>query len=97
KLLGEKLVGCRLSDGTAAIFDPRCPHRGADLFFGRNEENGLRCVYHGWKFAASTCRASPHFPIGNRISKTRCAPPPTHAKSAAASSGRIWGRPSASR
>ena len=29
---------------------PRCPHRGADLFFGRNEECGLRCVYHGWKF-----------------------------------------------
>jgi phthalate 4,5-dioxygenase oxygenase subunit len=50
KLLGEKLVAFRDSNGKAGMFDPRCPHRGADLFFGRNEEAGLRCVYHGWKF-----------------------------------------------
>ena len=50
KLLGEKLIALRDSSGKVALFDPRCPHRGADLFYGRNEECGIRCVYHGWKF-----------------------------------------------
>jgi phthalate 4,5-dioxygenase len=51
-LMSEKLVAFRASDGTVGLVDERCPHRGASLFFGRNEENGLRCVYHGWKFDA---------------------------------------------
>ena len=50
KLLGEKLVAFRNSKGKAGLVDERCPHRNASLFFGRNEEGGLRCVYHGWKF-----------------------------------------------
>ena len=50
KLLGEDFVAFRDSDGEVGIVVPRCPHRGADLFFGRNEECGLRCIYHGWKF-----------------------------------------------
>ena len=50
KLLSEKLVAFRDSSGRVGLFDERCPHRGASMFFGRNEENGLRCVYHGWKF-----------------------------------------------
>ncbi|MFM9967239.1 MAG: Rieske 2Fe-2S domain-containing protein [Burkholderiales bacterium] len=50
KLLGENLVAFRNSDGKVGLMDVRCPHRNASLFFGRNEENGLRCVYHGWKF-----------------------------------------------
>lgn len=49
-LLGEKLIGFRDSDGRAGVMDHRCPHRCASLFLGRNEENGIRCVYHGWKF-----------------------------------------------
>ena len=49
-LLGEKLVAFRDSTGRVGLFDERCPHRNASLFFGRNEEEGLRCVYHGWKF-----------------------------------------------
>jgi phenylpropionate dioxygenase-like ring-hydroxylating dioxygenase large terminal subunit len=49
-VLGEELVAFRDTDGRVGLIDPRCPHRGADLFFGRNEECGLRCVYHGWKF-----------------------------------------------
>ncbi len=49
-LLGEKLVAFRDSSGRTGIMDHRCPHRGASFFFGRNEENGIRCVYHGWKF-----------------------------------------------
>ena len=50
KLLGEDFIAFRDSDGEIGIVDARCPHRGANLFFGRNEECGLRCVYHGWKF-----------------------------------------------
>ena len=49
-LLGEKLIAFRDSSGRVGVFDHRCPHRCASLFFGRNEEGGIRCVYHGWKF-----------------------------------------------
>ncbi len=49
-ILGEELVAFRDSEGRLGLIDSRCPHRGANLFFGRNEECGLRCVYHGWKF-----------------------------------------------
>jgi len=50
RILGEDLLGFRDSDGRVGIIDPYCAHRGAPLFFGRNEERGLRCVYHGWKY-----------------------------------------------
>src|SRR6267142_1336913 len=50
KLLGEELVAFRDSRGRVGLLDERCPHRQASLFLGRNEECGLRCVYHGWKF-----------------------------------------------
>jgi phthalate 4,5-dioxygenase oxygenase subunit len=49
-ILGEKLIAFRDSSGRVGIMDHRCPHRCASLFVGRNEENGIRCVYHGWKF-----------------------------------------------
>src|SRR5262249_9876042 len=50
RLLGEDLIAFRDTSGTPALIANNCPHRGASLFFGRNEEGGLRCVYHGWKF-----------------------------------------------
>jgi nitrite reductase/ring-hydroxylating ferredoxin subunit len=50
RLLGENLIAFRDSSGRAGIIQNACPHRGASMFFGRNEEDGLRCVYHGWKF-----------------------------------------------
>jgi phthalate 4,5-dioxygenase oxygenase subunit len=50
RLLGEELVAFRASDGSIGLLDAFCPHRRAPMFFGRNEECGLRCVYHGWKF-----------------------------------------------
>jgi nitrite reductase/ring-hydroxylating ferredoxin subunit len=50
RLLGENLVAFRDTDGGVGLLGYHCPHRGAPLFFGRNEEHGLRCVYHGWKF-----------------------------------------------
>src|SRR5712692_214373 len=49
-LLGEGLVAYRDSKGRVGLLDRHCAHRGASLFFGRNEECGLRCVYHGWKY-----------------------------------------------
>lgn len=50
KVLREKLVAFRDTSGKVGLIEERCPHRGASMFFGRNEEQGLRCVYHGWKF-----------------------------------------------
>jgi nitrite reductase/ring-hydroxylating ferredoxin subunit len=50
RLLGENLVAFRDTQGRVGMLDELCPHRCASLWLGRNEENGLRCVYHGWKF-----------------------------------------------
>ena len=50
RVLGESLLAFRDSDGRVGLVDEFCPHRRVSLFFGRNEECGLRCVYHGWKF-----------------------------------------------
>lgn len=50
KLLGESLILFRDSEGRLALMDEFCPHRRASLYYGRNEECGVRCVYHGWKF-----------------------------------------------
>ena len=50
RLLGEDLVRFRDTHGQLGLIEEQCPHRGASLFYGRNEECGLRCTYHGWKF-----------------------------------------------
>jgi phthalate 4,5-dioxygenase len=50
RLLGEDFIAFRDTEGRVGIVEPRCSHRGVNLFFGRNEACGLRCVYHGWKF-----------------------------------------------
>ncbi|MEJ7929341.1 Rieske 2Fe-2S domain-containing protein [Ramlibacter sp. AN1015] len=49
-LLGEKLIAFRDTHGRVGVMDHMCPHRNASLFLGRNEEGGIRCIYHGWKF-----------------------------------------------
>src|SRR5262249_22209978 len=62
-LLGEKLVAFRDSAGRVGVMDHRCPHRCASLFLGRNEVNGIRCVYHGWKFdVEGRCVDMPNVP-----------------------------------
>jgi phenylpropionate dioxygenase-like ring-hydroxylating dioxygenase large terminal subunit len=53
RLLGEDLVAFRDTRGDVGLMAVNCPHRGASLFFGRNEECGLRCSYHGWKYDVS--------------------------------------------
>ncbi|MBI67147.1 MAG: (2Fe-2S)-binding protein [Chloroflexi bacterium] len=50
KLMGEDLLAFRNTKGDVGLIQSNCPHRWADLFFGRNEESGIRCTYHGWKF-----------------------------------------------
>jgi phthalate 4,5-dioxygenase len=62
-LLGEKLIAFRDSSGRVGVMDHRCPHRCASLFLGRNEENGIRCIYHGWKYdAEGNCVDMPNAP-----------------------------------
>ena len=53
RLLGENFVAFRATDGRLGFFDEKCPHRCASLALARNEGNGLRCIYHGWKFDVS--------------------------------------------
>jgi len=78
-LLGEKLVAFRTTSGEVGLVQENCPHRGASLFFGRNEEDGLRCVYHGWKFDTSgACVDMPSEPAeSNFRTKVRTAAYPT--------------------
>jgi phthalate 4,5-dioxygenase oxygenase subunit len=53
KLFGDQYVAFRATNGKVGFFDEACPHRGASLAIGRNEDNALRCIYHGWKFDVS--------------------------------------------
>jgi phthalate 4,5-dioxygenase len=63
RLLGERLVAFRDTNGTIGVLGEYCPHRGASLYFARNEDCGLRCVYHGWKYdATGQCVDMPNEP-----------------------------------
>src|SRR6058998_836180 len=63
RLMGENLIAFRTTSGAVGLMQNSCPHRGASMFFGRNEEEGLRCVYHGWKFdTAGNCMDMPSEP-----------------------------------
>src|SRR5262249_38587343 len=79
RLLGEDLIGFRTSAGSVGLIQNNCPHRGASLFFGRNEEAGLRCVYHGWKFDTSgACVDMPNEPAESDFkSKVKAVAYPT--------------------
>ena len=70
KLLGERLVAFRDTKGRVGLIDERCPHRTASMWFGRNEDCGLRCVYHGWKFDIDgTCTDLPSEPPGSTLQR----------------------------
>jgi phthalate 4,5-dioxygenase len=65
RIFGTPLVAFRDSEGRLGILDEHCPHRLASLALGRNEEGGLRCVYHGWKFDVyGGCMEMPTEPPG---------------------------------
>lgn len=66
RLLGEDLVAFRDSAGQVGLVDHACPHRGAPMVFGRNQEQGLSCVYHGWKFdVTGQCKDMPAEPANS--------------------------------
>jgi phthalate 4,5-dioxygenase len=87
RLLGEDLVAFRDSNGKVGLIAANCPHRGASLFFGRNEQAGLRCVYHGWKFdATGQCIDMPNEPAESDFkSKVKAIAYPTEEKA-----GVVW-------
>jgi phenylpropionate dioxygenase-like ring-hydroxylating dioxygenase large terminal subunit len=86
-LLGEDLIAFRDTTGAVGVVQENCPHRGASLFFGRNEEAGLCCVYHGWKFdAAGNCVDMPNEPAESDFkSKVKAVAYPTRERG-----GMIW-------
>ena len=68
KLLGERLIAFRDTQGRLGLIDEFCAHRGVSLWFGRNEENGLRCSYHGWKYdVTGQCVEIPSEPDNPRL------------------------------
>jgi phthalate 4,5-dioxygenase oxygenase subunit len=80
KLLDEDLVAFRDTQGRIGLIGERCAHRGTSLFFGRNEECGLRCVYHGWKYdSEGNVVDTPAEPAGSDFrKKLRHTAYPTH-------------------
>src|SRR5437588_8171278 len=86
-LLGEQLIAFRDSNGKPALIQNHCPHRGASLFFGRNEEAGLRCVYHGWKFdVQGNCVDMPNEPAESDFrTKVKAVAYPTQERN-----GIVW-------
>jgi phthalate 4,5-dioxygenase oxygenase subunit len=68
RVMGQDLVLFRNGAGAWGLLDRTCPHRGADLAFGRNEGDGLRCPFHGWKFdVTGQCLETPAEPTGSRL------------------------------
>ena len=90
-LLGEKLVAFRDSDGRVGVMDHMCPHRCASLFLGRNEEGGIRCLYHGWKFdITGQCIDMPSVPPQQDFKDKVKATAYRTARTRTVSSGSIW-------
>ena len=70
KLLGENLIAFRDTSGKIGLIDEFCAHRGVSLWFGRNEEGGIRCPYHGWKFDANgQCLDIPSEPADSKLAE----------------------------
>ncbi|MBV9326879.1 MAG: Rieske 2Fe-2S domain-containing protein [Chloroflexi bacterium] len=86
-MLGEQLIAFRDTNGKVGLIQNNCPHRGASLFFGRNEEAGLRCVYHGWKFdVEGRCIDMPNEPAESDFkSKVKAVAYPTQERG-----GIVW-------
>ena len=91
RLLGENLVAFRDTRGRVGLVQENCPHRGASLYFGRNEDARLRCVYHGWAFDVDG-QLRGHAQRAGARSATKVRMKPTRCTSQAASSGPTWGR-----
>ena len=79
RLLGEDLVAFRDSQGRIGLLDEHCPHRRASLALGVNEDCGIRCLYHGWKFGVDgACLDTPTEPTNSHLqSRVRAKAYPT--------------------
>jgi phthalate 4,5-dioxygenase len=87
RILGEDCVAFRDTDGKVALIDERCPHRGASMAIGRNEQCGLRCVLHGWKVDADgKVVDAPNMPENARLDRI-----PTGYRPTTEAAGIIWG------
>jgi phenylpropionate dioxygenase-like ring-hydroxylating dioxygenase large terminal subunit len=87
RLLGENLVLFRDEKGRHGLLDRHCPHRGADLAFGRREDGGLRCSFHGWLFdVAGQCLETPAEPEGSDF----CSRITQHSYPVVERSGVLW-------
>ena len=92
KLLSERLLAFRDTHGRVGVIDEFCAHRGVSLWFGRNEENGLRCAYHGWKYdVTGQCVEVPSEPEASGFCK-KIKLAPTTASKWRRHLG-LWGRP----
>jgi phenylpropionate dioxygenase-like ring-hydroxylating dioxygenase large terminal subunit len=89
RLLGENLVAFRATDGRVGIMQEGCPHRCASLALARNEGNGLRCIFHGWKFSVEgKCVDAPTEPEDKR--DAFAAKVPVTAYPAREAGGMVW-------
>ena len=86
RLLGEEFVLFRDGGGNLGLLELHCSHRGTSLEFGRVEDNGIRCCYHGWLYdRAGKCLEQPAEPEGSTF-KDRIQHPAFHARTPAVSS-----------
>jgi phthalate 4,5-dioxygenase oxygenase subunit len=87
RLAGEDLVAFRDTEGRVGLLEEHCPHRQASLALGVNDKGGLRCIYHGWKFAVDgRCLEIPTEPPGSR----KTAPPGARAYATREAGGMVW-------
>lgn len=89
RLLGEDLVAFRNTDGSLGVMQKQCPHRCASMALARNEGDGLRCIFHGWKFnAAGECVETPTEPAESREAFAKRVP--VRVYKAREAGGLIW-------
>lgn len=89
RLFGENFVAFRVTDGRVGFMQEACPHRCASMALARNEENGLRCIFHGWKFSVEgKCVDAPSEPASQRQQFAESVPVRTHPTHEAG--GIVW-------
>ena len=98
RIMGEQLLAFRDTQGRIGLIEPQCAHRGANLFWGRNEQGGIRCAFHGWKYdVGGRCLEMPTVAKDKAYEKQRAdlrAQVLSDARGRRTSSGPIWVRPS---
>ena len=89
RLFGENFIAFRATDGRVGVMQEACPHRCASLALARNEDNGLRCVFHGWKFSVEgKCVDAPTEPRDQRERFAASVPVRSHPTHEAG--GLVW-------